>query len=696
MTDATTNGRRAIALARAGALWGTAVAIGLLSVPWPGLTAPVFGGGALARAWALWGGGLLVAAALAAAAPDSQVSRIARRIESGAMALPARAFIALTVTIQLFLSGAVARLAFHGQPHHVDSIAQLFQARIFAGGALTAPAPADYAFFGATNLVDHAGRWFAQYPPGHPALLAVAVVLGAPWLLNPILTAASVPLVYGAGRRLVGEGVGRLATVLFIASPFALLLAGSQMNHASTGFFLAVALYASVRAIGEDRDRIWAVVTGVALGLAAAIRPLEAAVWALLLGGWIAHRRGLRSGLWAGLACILALTPLLLYNRATTGAPLRFGYTLLWGTGHGLGFHVDPWGNPFTPGRSLATSALDLQQLDVALLGWPFPALAFVVIAIVAAAAGPGSRDGATRRATGPLTALFLAAPVAYFFYWHRDDFLGPRFLHASVVPAILLTAMGITFVARRWERVRPALRVLVGGGLLFTLGVSIPDTVGRLAGSYPEMKLDPGAALGSMGAAPGSSLVFVKVSWGSRLIGRLWGWGMSAPVTEQAYRAVDGCRLQGALDRADSLAAAGLDSALVREQMQGQVRRWVESDLPVVRGLLPDASVRVDTSAALAGRCRREAGYDASGFTSYGALMWRDDPWLEHGALFARDLGPERDRRLLGRYPNRRAYVYAPRSAGSTSPPMLRPFGDFAARMGGGAMAPNSGGGNP
>ena len=36
---------------------------------------------------------------------------------------------------------AISRLVFHGRPHLVDSIAQLFQARIFANGALTAAAP---------------------------------------------------------------------------------------------------------------------------------------------------------------------------------------------------------------------------------------------------------------------------------------------------------------------------------------------------------------------------------------------------------------------------------------------------------------------------------------------------------------------------------------------------------------------------
>ena len=43
----------------------------------------------------------------------------------------------------------------------------------------------------------------------------------------------------------------------------------------------------------------------------------------------------------------------LVANWLTTGRPLLFGYEVLWGANHSLGFHDDPSGNPHTPGRGL-------------------------------------------------------------------------------------------------------------------------------------------------------------------------------------------------------------------------------------------------------------------------------------------------------------------------------------------------------
>ena len=166
-----------------------------------------------------------------------------------------------------------------------------------------------------------------------------------------------------------------------------------------------------------------------------------------------------------------------------------------------------------------------------------------------------------------------------------------------------------------------------------------------------------------------------MKVGWGSRLIPRLWAWGISASETERTYRAVDGCRLQLALDSADSLLVAGSDSTAARTALTSQLRAWRDAGLPVVRDVLPDQSVRVDTSAALPERCYREVRQDEAGFTVYGTLIWRNDPWLTRGTLYARDFGPDRNGMLQARYPGRRSYLYAPLSREPGAQPMLSPL---------------------
>jgi hypothetical protein len=186
-------------------------------------------------------------------------------------------------------------------------------------------------------------------------------------------------------------------------------------------------------------------------------------------------------------------------------------------------------------------------------------------------------------------------------------------------------------------------------------------------------MKLHPEVEAKRIGLEKG--LVFVRVGWGNRLIPRLWSWGVSAAETEQTYRVVDGCRLQLALDRADSLAAAGGDSTAVRKWLRQRLAGWRELNLPVVHDRGPETSVRYDTTMALARRCYEQVERDAQGYTLYGTLVWRNDPRLREGVIYARDFGPERNLLLMKRYPEWQYHSYAPLSSEPGELPVLKPL---------------------
>ena len=99
----------------------------------------------------------------------------------------------------------------------------------------------------------------------------------------------------------------------------------------------------------------------------------------------------------------------------------------------------------------------------------------------------------------------------------------------------------------------------------------------------------------------------------------------------------------------------------------------WRAMDLPVVEDVVEDQSVRVDTTQPLLDQCYQEILRDRTGFTVYGTLAWRNDPWLQRGVIYARSLGPLRDRRLMDRYPQHEYYLYAPLSPEGQAPPVLR-----------------------
>src|SRR5574338_1589383 len=74
----------------------------------------------------------------------------------------------------------------------------------------------------------------------------------------------------------------------------------------------------------------------------------------------------------------------MLANTLTNGGPLRFGYDVIWGTNHSLGFHADPLGTVHTPLRGLKSVMSALMQLNWSLFGWPIAGLLVVSAALVA------------------------------------------------------------------------------------------------------------------------------------------------------------------------------------------------------------------------------------------------------------------------------------------------------------------------
>jgi hypothetical protein len=62
-------------------------------------------------------------------------------------------------------------------------------------------------------------------------------------------------------------------------------------------------------------------------------------------------------------------------------------------------------------------------------------------------------------------------------------------------------------------------------------------------------------------------------------------------------------------------------------------------------------------------------------GYTLFETLIWRMDPWLRDGVIYARDLGPAINRRLRALYPDRPHLFYTPLSGEPGSPPVFLPL---------------------
>lgn len=129
--------------------------------------------------------------------------------------------------ITLVALAAGTRWVYHATPLSMDEYAATFQAKAFAEGRLAGslpPALLDWLFpewMGQFFRIDRpSGQVVSGYWPGFSLLLAPFAKLGIPWLLNPILGAATVLVVHRLALELFGEReAAGYAVLLTLASP---------------------------------------------------------------------------------------------------------------------------------------------------------------------------------------------------------------------------------------------------------------------------------------------------------------------------------------------------------------------------------------------------------------------------------------------------------------------------------------------
>jgi hypothetical protein len=526
---------------------------------------------------------------------------------------------------------AVAHLVLAARPLLIDELIQVWQARVFAAGRLFLPAPVHPEFTAAMHLVDGAGRLYGQFPAGGPAHLALGALFRVEWLVGPVAGAVSVFLAGRLFRRVEPRPGTALATLLLYAfAPFVLFLSGSMMNHVTTLMWIMAAACATVLATRDDAPRTrWAWVAGLALGIAATIRPLDALAFALPTAVWLATR--LRLGrahlaplLASGVGVAIPLAALLAINAAWTGDPFRFGYIELWGQTHALGFHDAPWGPPHTPARGLELINLYLLRLQGHLFETPVPGLLFATVALALT-----RRLSAFQRWCLAGSGLLL---MAYFGYWHDGYYLGPRFV-LPLAPWLAWWTARLPTVLRERGIAPPVERaVVVAGVAALAIGAAqlLPIRARQYHNGMLSMRLDPVATARAHGVS--NATILVRESWGSQMVARLWGLGVSRADAEQVYRTTDACVLDEVIAEAERLGSRG-DAVLAR-----LAPHRVDSARLVTLTSSPDTTLRAMPGGNYVPRCVRRLLEDQAGFTLWPpVLLARDDNrWLRD--LHARD----------------------------------------------------------
>ena len=659
--------------------------------------------------------GTLVTLSLAWFFPRIRLSRAIR--ESGrylvrCLSKPPLAIYAVMLSVLSFgLSVLTGRFLYQGFFTNVDEIASTLHARYLANGLLVGPiADAPEAWLIPNTLLVSEG-WVSQFPPIHLLAMAALIRVGIPMLLGPLFAGVlSGLLALSLPRLLPGNaGPARVAALLVAVSPFVIFLGGGSMSHASAAAFGAAVLYSALRA--KDGSAWWGVAAGAAVGLMVSDRPLIGLVVGTVftLGLWASAAFGdsARRGEWllrrAG-ATLLGGAPFAVFlgwfNQRLFGSPLTLGYIAAFGDRHRLGFHMDPWGYPYSLREAVAFTSSDVLSLGVQLLETPFPITAVIGLYLLLASRLP--------EGFGVLAAWAFLPVVANGYYWFHDVRMlseaAPAWIALGVIAAFELAGGLGGNVDRpapgrgdpggdRRDRVRPGgghLRDWRGWAADMTTWAVVFGVVGAVGGgadrwvSYQWSEETLQRITVPTLPTEDPAIVFVHTSWNERLSSRLQGpGGMRQDSVITALRRNTNCGLH--------LYALAREAAALS---------FPEVDLEQLPGTPPDierpasppgATLRTRAGEPFGIVCYREVGADRFGAVALAPLVWQGDlPGIEEGRpLFVRDFGPEKNRRLLDSYPERQPFVFVPKDP--SRPPEIVPYDEAMAQLWGvvGAAAP-------
>lgn len=328
-------------------------------------------------------------------------------------------------------------------PHIPDEIDYLFQAKIFLLGKLYVKSPEPRGFFNYSHIINN-GKWYSQYTPGFPLLMLLGLLIGAPWLINPLLASLSIFLFYLLGKQLYGTRIGILSAAFGAISIWFLIVSSTMLSHISCVFFLSIFLLFVLRLV-KSPSVLNASCAGLSLSMSLLIRSYSTLVFAFpfLIFYAVDLLKNFRSKIKYGIVFastgILGFFILMVYNFITNGHPLLMGYVVRYGTEVLPGFgRTGCLDIPFTPLVSVTQSIDYLKHLNTYLFGWPF-SLVFVFIPLVLI-----YRKKQNDKSKDLLMYCgFFCFILGYFFYWGKTKVLGPRLYFEAIPFLIILSARG-------------------------------------------------------------------------------------------------------------------------------------------------------------------------------------------------------------------------------------------------------------
>ena len=345
-----------------------------------------------------------------------------------------------TLAIGLVLAfGAVyavlSRYAFDAFPYSGDEYSLALQSELFAKGLLKAAAPPHAEWLRVDHVVIDA--WVrSKYPPGGPALLAIGARYGYAWLITPIEGAVTLAIVWHTVRRLLGARGALIALVTLGAAPLFMFDAASFYMHTPTLLFLAIA-FAAVAQWTKCGCWPFLVITGVALGCAFLVRPIDA----LFFGVALVVFRSWRAVVIPALSAVPFVGVNLWYQKQLFGGWLTDGYHAYHSTFIAL-YGESAAENPIGPQHLISPIQWwnHIDQFGQMCLQWTVPG---TVIAALFGVYAIDKDHPARKMRTFALALLVVFCGALMLMVSNPDDGPHPRYLSPPLIPLALLAAAG-------------------------------------------------------------------------------------------------------------------------------------------------------------------------------------------------------------------------------------------------------------
>jgi hypothetical protein len=321
-------------------------------------------------------------------------------------------------------------------PRVVDEAGYMFQAKIFASGHLSVPAP-DYinyldfpgiALFRDTTKVYHRPGF-----PGLPLLLALGMKVNAPWIIPPLLMGTAFVFIFLTGLELFSRWVAWGSVLLGLTSPWITVLGASFMPHGAELCFGIMFMFFQIKFLQTGR---WchAIGASVAFGIEVLVRPFTSFCLAIPFILPTLLKFGSRPRDWMKLIAMVLVIGFL--------AGLLFLYIREQGVVCGLNEEIQKsnnlrrWNPPII---SASNYFVNLTELQYSLFGWPaYLTLMFFMLSFFFLPKTDVQKS---------LLITFLSVSVLYSLKGHFGWCYEPRYWYAAVPSLLIFTAAGIEHI---------------------------------------------------------------------------------------------------------------------------------------------------------------------------------------------------------------------------------------------------------